>query len=295
MKSYSFPIIISVIVTVFSATHVFAQETGSEADEGGALIVGIGFPESTQEFQGYIGGGVGLTPKYEGADDFDITALPLLEIGKPGAFFLRGASINPNDGIARAGLTLFHVSYTNNGHNTYFLLGPLLQINTGRDEDDSDVLNGLGDIDPSVGLGGFMEFKAGSWLSNITVSAQSAGDDNDGLLITFDTRYICNLNDNLTLTPILSASWADDEYMQGYFGVTPSQAARSGLSSYDSAAGIKDVGIQLHSSYVFSTHLSLEGQVGYWCLLNDAADSPIVTDKGSDGQLRGLIGLVYRF
>ena len=295
MKLLSYTMIISIIITAFSATPVFSQETDSEKDGERALTVGIGFPESTQGFQGYIGVGVGVSPEYEGADNFDLRALPLVEIGKPGAFFIRGASINPNDGIASAGLTLFHVSYANNDNSAHFLLGPLLKVNIGRDENDSDILDGLGDIDPSVGLGGFMELKVGSCFASMTVSSQDAGNDNDGLLITFDAGNVFSVSENLTITPVLSASWADDDYMKGFFGITSIQAARSGLSPYNSEAGFKDVGIQLRTSYGLSAHLSLESQVGYWRLLNDAADSPIVKDDGSDNQFRALVGLTYRF
>ncbi|HHB77571.1 MAG TPA: MipA/OmpV family protein [Desulfobulbus sp.] len=295
MKLLSYTMIFGILITTCFATHVFSQETDSEKDGAGALVVGVGFPEDTQEFQGYIGVGAGVFPEYEGADTFTLTALPLMEIGKPGAFFLRGAGINLNDGIASAGLAVFHVSYTNNGQNAHFLMGPLLKVNIGRDEDDSDQLDGLGDIDPSIGVGGFMEVKVGSWMAGMTVAPQDAGDDNNGLLVTFDTRYVVSISNNLTIAPVMSASWADDNYMQGFFGITPTQAAHSGLSTYDAEGGIKDVGLQLHMSCDLSTHLSLKGQMGYWRLLNNAADSPIVRDAGSDNQFRALSGLTYRF
>ena len=129
----------------------------------------------------------------------------------------------------------------------------------------------------------------------LTIASQDVGDDKDGLLVTLDTKYKIQVSDKLTISPSLSTSWGDDEYMQGFFGVTNTQVVQSGLRRFESEAGFKDVGIQLHASYALSTSLSLDSQVGYWRLLNDAADSPIVADEGSDNQVRGLIGLLYHF
>ena len=83
--------------------------------------------------------------------------------------------------------------------------------------------------------------------------------------------------------------------MQGYFGVTDAQAARSGLTRFDSKSGIKDAGIYVKVSYALSQQWQIDGQLGYWQLLNDAADSPLVNNSGSENQVRGLLGFSYRF
>jgi len=127
------------------------------------------------------------------------------------------------------------------------------------------------------------------------VSPQDVGNNNDGTLTTFDIEYTAFIKDSLKLSTSLSTSWADDDYMRGYFGVTDIQATQSGLSRFGSKSGFKDVGLQVKASYAMSLRWSFEGQVGYWRLLNDAADSPIVKDAGSVNQARGLIGLSYKF
>lgn len=285
-----------IVLATCSITPAFSQENVDGAGGDRDLSVGLGFPDSSQKLQGHIGLGSGFVPEYEGSGDYAVTALPLVEIGRAGAFFVKGANINPNDGLASAGVTLLHFTYSEkSSREVQLLLGPLVRFHGGRDEDDSDVLEGLGDIDPSVGLGGFMEFSAGSWRANATLSSQDAGDGKDGLLITLDARHSIMVSDKLTVSPGLSISWADDDYMQGFFGVTDPQASRSGLRRFDSEAGFKDVGMQLHASYAVTERVTLESQVGYWHLLNDAADSPIVDDKGSVGQFRTLVGLAYRF
>ena len=282
---------ISVSAPAFSQENADNKETNRRS-----ISVGVGIPSYSLPVQGQIGLGIGTYPEYEGSDHYAATALPLINIRKPGVYFLKGGSINTNDGLASAGLTLLHFSYSEESNRRMQLaIGPLLRAYNGRDESDSNVLNGLGDIDQNIGIGGFMEFSAGSWMANITVSPQDVGNDKDGLLATFDIAYSTPVSDSLKISTGLVTSWGDDDYMQGYFGVTDTQAARSGLSRFDSKAGFKDVGIQIKASYVITSRWVLEGQVGYWRLLNDAADSPIVKGEGSADQVRGLVGLSYKF
>lgn len=175
------------------------------------------------------------------------------------------------------------------------VIGSLVRAYGGRVESDSDVLSGLGDIDRSAGIGGFIEFSAGDWFANLSVSPQDVGNDNDGTLATFDIAYSTSIKDGLSLSTSLSTSWENDDYIQCYFGVTDAQAIKSGLSPFDSKSGFKDADLQVKASYAVTPHWSVEGQVGYWRLLNDAADSPIVKEEGSADQVRGLAGLSYQF
>jgi len=296
IKSLLKIVIGAIVITIYSVTPAFSQELVDEVVGDRKLSVGLGFPDSSLKFQGNIGFGVGLVPEYEGSDDFNVMALPLVDIRKPGVFFIKGSSINPNDGLASAGITILHISYLEKSSlSAQLVMGPFVRFQGGRDEDDSKVLNGLGDIDPSAGLGGFMEFTAGPLLANVTISSQDVGDDKDGLLATLYAKYAISISDKLTISPGLSTSWADNEYMQGFFGVTDTQAARSGLPRFDSESDFKDIGVQLHTSYALSKRLLIDSQVGYWRLLNDAADSPIVNNEGSTNQIRGIIGLSYCF
>lgn len=291
--------IISTIITIISVSSpAFSQENtdNDELTNKRSLSVGIGFPDDSQPSQTKIGFGIGSFSDYEGSDDYAATVLPLIEIRKPGIFFVKGASININDGLASAGLTLLHFSYLEESkRRIQLVMGPLIRAYGGRDESDNDVLNGLGDIGQSVGVGGFIELSTSAWRANLSVSPQDVGNDTDGTLATFDIGYTASIKNRLQLTTGLSTSWADDDYMQGDFGVTDAQAIRSGLSRFDIKSGFKDVGIQMKASYAMSPRWSLEGQVGYWRLLNDVADSPIVKDVGSADQIRGLFGLSYQF
>jgi len=290
MKTLHNTIFTTLIVVISVSAPAYSQANAK------VLSAGIGFSDYSQPFQAKIGLGIGPVSEYEGSGKYGAIALPLVDIRKPGAYFLKGASINTNDGLASAGLTIFHFSYSKGSdHRLQFEIGPFVRAYGGRDETDSEVLSGLGDIDRSAGIGGFMEFSAGSWLAYVTMTPQDVGDDKEGNLATFDIEYTTSNKDGLKLSTGLSTSWADDDYMQGYFGVTNAQATQSRLSRFDSKAGLKDVGFQVKASYTLSPRWSLEGQAGYWRLLNDAADSPVVKDEGSVDQVRGLVGFSYQF
>ena len=293
MKTFLSPVIASIIFVLGLFTPGFAQDN-THNDE--ALSIGLGFPDFSQTFQGRIGLGLGFFPEYEGSDNYEISALPLVDIGKPGAFFLKGASINANDGLASAGLTVFHFSYSKGSvSRMHIIMGPLIRAYSGRDESDSPILRGLGNIEHSLGLGGFLTLSAGAWQANATLTPQDVGNDKDGLLFALDLKYSATVSDGFMISTGVSTSWADDDYMQGYFGVTDLQVLRTGFSRFNRKAGFKDVGLQLNVVYDLSPRWSLEGQAGYWHLLNEAADSPIVEGGGSANQVRGLVGLLYRF
>jgi len=277
---------------------VSSMENTDKNANARSISAGIGFPEYSQAFQAQIGLGIGAFPEYEGSDKYAATALPLFNIREQGAYFIKGASINANEGLASAGITLLHLSYSEKLSRRFnIVMGPLIRAYGGRKESDSDIdiLDGLGDIDRSVGIGAFIEYSAGTWLANLSVSPQDAGNDNDGTLATFDIVYTTYIKDVLRVSTALSISWADDDYMQAYYGVTDSQSVQSGFLRFDSKSGFKDIGIQLKAAYEVSPRWAIEGQLGYWRYLNDAADSQIVKDEGSVNQIRGLVGLSYQF
>ena len=172
MKTVHHIVTMTIIAVISASTPAFSQENNEETNAR-SLSIGIGFPDNSQPFQTQIGLGVGAFPEYEGSDDYAATALPLINIRKTGAYFIKGSSININDGLASVGLTLLHFSYSEESkHRMQIVMGPLMRAYSGRYKSDSDSLNGLGDIDQSVGIGGFIELSAGAWLANLSVSPQ---------------------------------------------------------------------------------------------------------------------------
>jgi outer membrane protein len=92
-----------------------------------------------------------------------------------------------------------------------------------------------------------------------------------------------------------STTYASDRYNEKYFGIDPDNARRSGLRRHDAEGGIKDVGLSVTATYLFTERWAVTGLVGVTQLVGDAADSPIVEDEGSATQGLFAPGLVYNF
>jgi len=295
MKSHLFSIFLVLLMTGMAYQGWATERTNSEkADK--KLYIGIGFSPDDRPLHLEAGLSIGVAPAYEGGDDYNAIGSPLLTVTKPGAYFINGASINPNDGLLRAGLSLVHFGYQgSSGGGVKVNFGPFLRAHPGRNEDDDDALNGLGDIDASIGLGLFLDVEAGDWFIQLAAAPHEVDQSaDDGLLVSLDVRYRTYTSNKLMIDSGLAVSWGNDEYIQGYYGVTPTQSVSSGYAVYDAEAGVKDVGVYVQSSYSYTPNWLWHAQIGYWELQGDAADSAIV-QAGSEGQVRALIGLAYKF
>jgi outer membrane protein len=75
--------------------------------------------------------------------------------------------------------------------------------------------------------------------------------------------------------------------------VSQEDSERSGLPVYDAGAAVKDFRITPGLVIHFSYHWHLGVGLRYQRLLSDAADSPVVDDRGSANQFITGLGLGY--
>jgi outer membrane scaffolding protein for murein synthesis (MipA/OmpV family) len=182
-----------------------------------------------------------------------------------------------------------------------FDFGPTLGYRFGRGDVENDRVDALRNIDGAVTVGGFAKIYSGDLLQRgdeLTFEIESATGldrDNDGTTIQFGPRYSFSPLDKLRLGFDLSATWASDRYTETYFGVGASNALRSGFSTYDAEGGIKDIGLSVNATYMWSENWGVTGMVGVTQLIGDAADSPIVEAAGSATQGIATLGVVYSF
>ena len=178
-----------------------------------------------------LGAGAIYAPTYEGSDDYLLSPIPLVDITYKDRYSL---------GID--GLTADILE------NDITTLGVGLVYDGGRDEDgstlfydnDDDTLRGMGDIDGALGLKGYAshDFEPVTISGSIT---QFLGDDNDGLLAKAALSKKIQLNQQTFVTPSISTTWADERYMDTFFGVNSGQAARSQFSQFNAESGFKDI------------------------------------------------------
>jgi len=214
-------------------------------------------------------------PAYEGSDDDEARVFPLIDIRWRNRVFLN----------ARRGLG---VNLLNEKNVT---AGASVGYRFGRDEDDSDDLRGLGDIDGGATITAFIDGRFGDVSVGCSIEEQVTG-ANAGARIVLNGGYTVSLMEGFVITPSVTVTGMDSDYADHYFSVTAAQSAASGLPRYDASAGIVSLGPQLRAVYRLTDNWSVQGVVGAAWLVGDAADSPIVKDTG---QVRLSGGVVYRF
>ena len=228
-----------------------------------------------------LGAAGAYSPEYQGSDEYEFAALPLVEVEYKERFFL-----SP---VRGAGVFLFN--------DRTFQLGAAIGYSFGRDEDDSSDLDGLGDIDGGavVNINAEYNLFEQEILPGLSFGAQFehqfTGDD-VGFTLGADIGYRFPITRRFFLRPSVNAVYASGEHMDAFFGVSSSQSAGSGLAEFNPSSGIKLVGGTLGMFYQFTPNWGGQALLGYERLIGDAADSPIVKDED---QYQALLGLVYRF
>lgn len=254
---------------------------------GGLMLSGLSgaavAEEPASDWEIRLGAGAMYKPDYEGSDDYEVSPLPMFAVGYKDLIFLEGPKLGAN---------LLNVEGP--GPGDYLRAGPLLNYRFGRDQGDNDALRGLGDVDGSVEAGAFVEYGIRGFTVGAT-ALQDVSDGHGGLTVEFQGGYSHQFDEHWFVQAGVSATWADDDYVQSYFGINASQALRSGYRQYSPEAGFKDVGLSAALGYALTENWSVTGRVGYSRLLGDAADSPIVDQEGSANAYEAGVFVGYRF
>lgn len=227
-----------------------------------------------------IGAGAVATPVYEGSDKFRFLPMPVISFAYKDLVVIQGVE-------ARVNLLNLRL-----GSDMTLRAGPLARFRIGRDESDDPDLKGLGDVGAAAELGGFARLEAGQAWLQIGLGKDVAG-GHEGLVAEAETGIRFDLSRALGATFSASTAWADDRFMQRNFGIDAGQAARSRLRRFDAKAGIKHVGTTATLDYRLSRRWGVGISGGYRRLIGDAADSPMVRDRGTPDQLFGMAFLSY--
>lgn len=219
-----------------------------------------------------VGAGAIYLPEYEGSDKFDVLPFPLVsaDFGDRVHVDVKGVTVD---------------LYEQDG----FRVGVKGGYELGRKEDDSDYLRGLGDVDPGGVIGGIVSYEAGPFEVYATLDKAIGG--SDGLTGTVGAKA-SHRYERFIFSADLSSTWADDNHMEAYFGVTPAQSARSGLAEHEAKAGIKRIDLKGSVTYMLTENWLITSAAGAGFLVGDAKDSPVVKD---DVQPFAMVGVGYRF
>ncbi len=248
-------------------------------------------PRSDWQFQ--IGVGTIYGPAFLGSDDYQLRAGPNVEIRYKDRFFLSvidGAGFDLiKTATFRAGPVIkYQQQRRENGNSTFRIAGSR-----------TDALRGLGDVPDTAEAGGYLQYQAGAFSAKAEVRQGIGG--HDGLIADLGARYTTRFTAPPTgERPVIfsigpRATIVDDKYNQAYFGVTPEQSTRSGLARYNAGGGLLSYGVGAAFLVPVSGRLNAALLGGYDRLAGDAADSPLVQERGSRNQATVGLGLIYRF
>jgi len=226
-----------------------------------------------------IGGGVGIAPDYEGSSDYEAVPVPFADVKFGNGMFVKLLGLN-----LRANLI----------PDDMWRLGPVYNYRAERDDVDNNAVDDMKEVSDANELGIFGGFAIDNWFVSLEFLADT-GDAYDGWYSTLKGGYNWIINSSWALSIGASTTYADDDYMQTYFGVTAADAARSGLSQYSADSGIKDVGIDLGVNWTITQSWSAKGIASYTQLVGDADDSSPVVNEGDEGQFFGAALVVYTF
>lgn len=237
------------------------------------------FAPAAQATDVSLGGGIGFAPDYEGSEDYKAVPVPVADVKFDNGMFLKLFGLN-----LRANLL----------PNSMWQLGPVYNYRGERDDVDNKAVDDMEDVDGTSELGVFGGFVYQKWFASVELLSDM-GDGHDGWYSKLKGGYNWVIDKRVALSIGASATYADDDYMQTYFGVSARDSNRSGLDRYNADAGIKDIGINLGLNWVFTQNWSGRGVVSYTQLLGDASDDSPVVDEGSEDQLFTAVMAVYSF
>jgi outer membrane protein len=237
-------------------------------------------PVSASDWTVTLGAETRVLPTYEGSDRFMLWPFPMFNIrraGTPAPFR------SPRDG--------FSFGILDTGR---FQAGPTFKVRFARHEGSDPDLRGLGDIPWALEAGAFVDYWPADWLRTRVELRQGFG-GHHGVVSDLTADLVMPVTPQLTLSGGPRVTLATAAATSPYFSITPGQSAASGLPLYNAGGGWRSFGAGAQARYQWSPQWASNIFLEYERLAGDAANSPLVTQRGSRDQIQVGIGVTYSF
>lgn len=252
----------------------------------------------------YLGVGAIASPRYLGAAERQVRAMPLVQVELSNGVFVSGLS---------AGMHLSTLSA--------FEFGPLVAIHPGRDKDGSR--NGAGGVSESapggavrinlnpgsgeggIGMAGMHDIPVrlmGGAFFNYYLSPElrltnsvlyGAGIARDGMAWNVGLqRTALDLSPHHRISVSAGITVVNRGHNAAFFGVTPAEARTSGFEQYAPGGGVRDLTLAASWNWALSPAWMLASGVRATRLRGDARFSPLVERPTN---ISVSTGLAYRF
>lgn len=234
----------------------------------------------------FIGAGVGSVPDYKGSDDRSGGVAPYARYTFAGQqryvqLFANELSLNLID-------------------SQKYRFGPVINYHFGRDSDvEDDVVRQMREIDDTVELGLFGDVAwvdPGNPRNRLIVGGmllQDAGGESDGLRARLSARYWRQVHRAVDVHVGAGFMYGDRKYNDHYFGINADNVGSAPLPAYKAGSGIHEAYVNLGTALYLSKEWVLGAGLRYGRITGDAADSPLVDQRGSENQVIGGIGVAY--
>ena len=234
-----------------------------------------------------LGAEARLGPAWPGAPEgkFALTGLPLLSIRDAGT---APAYFGPRDSFGFSVLNLGGLK-----------IGPAVRLVWERTASQYTELNGLGNVDFAVQAGAFAEFWPIPWLRLRAELRQGFGGETGVTGDAFLDAVVPVGQFRLSGGPRVTAQSA--AAVSPYFSINAAQSAASTIAGlpmlpvYNAGGGLYSYGAGSQLEYFWNPQWAAHAFIEYERLTGSAADSPLVTQRGSPNQLTFGLGATYSF
>lgn len=243
-----------------------------------------------------VGIGVRLDTSYDGSDDYVVYPLPAVT-GR-----IKGVEFSPRS--AGLALTVYETNLTDDIEFGIGPVGRLRQNRTGNIQD--PVVEAAGRLDTAVELGVSMGVTFKRVLN--PYDRLSVGGDirwdvagaHSGMIIDPGVSYRTPLSRGSIASVSVGALYANGDFNDYYFSVSPQQSIDSGLPVFTADSGWYKAGGSLAFGFDLDGDLENGGFVvgatgGYSRMLGDAAATPYTRIRGDKDQYYAATGIGYIF
>lgn len=206
-----------------------------------------------------LGTGAALTPDYQGADDFRVMPIPVIDI-KKGWFFA-----NLRNGVGVEPINTDHITF---GASAVYIPGYRRR----------DIPDGIEKLSNGVGARIFAEVRAAGFVGTLGATKIVSG-GTEGLLADISLSFPIQVSSRFTLTPTVGTIWADQKHNDRYFGVSAAESLASGLPQFEGNSGFKDISAALTASYRLTDRITFSATGGTTAMLGKLRESPLVRDR----------------
>ncbi len=169
-----------------------------------------------------------------------------------------------------------------------------LEYEPGRDSDEEPILDPFDTIEDTWEIQAMYFREVG--LIDVGVGfQQDLLGKGKGLVGFLGAQYDHDVTDRLSFNTSLALSFADSEHMNTEVGITNAVAAASGLDGYKTDGGYKSTTLNVGFDYLMTERATFYSEMSVELYGSKIADSPLVSQLGSDTNTSLEVGIRYDF